>query len=112
MVLILACPTFSWQQEESKGHYLKKSNCVRLVRKICIYRFHIAYQRKRALSSNFMRNTLHLKMILFYISPNKTWSHAQFLVSPTFAFLLESLKSLSSSSWCKTMRIYFGGSLF
>lgn len=33
VVLVLACPTFSWQQEAGKGHHSKQSNCVRLERK-------------------------------------------------------------------------------
>ena len=114
VALLLACPTFCWQQEESKGHYSKKSNCVRLVRQICIP------------SLPFSEKYSSFEVVFVYISSNGVLalsfslspplslspSHAQFLINPKFPFLLESLKSLSSSSWCKTMYIYFGGSLF
>lgn len=50
---LLACPTFSWKQEASKGHSSKKSNCVRLVRKTCIVSFPRCIPQKKSFVFQF-----------------------------------------------------------
>lgn len=111
-MLVFACPTFPWQREESKGHYSKESNCVGLVRKICILSLPCCIPQRESLVFQFHEKYPSFEIIQFYIFPYRTRSLAPFCVNPTFPLLLESLKSLSSSGWCKTMHIYSGGSLF
>lgn len=112
MLLVLACPTFSWQQGGSKEHYSKKSNCARLLRRIFIL-FYIPHDKKKPLPPNFMRNILYWEAVLLSISSSSAHSPLfQSLVNHTFSFQLASLKLLFSISLYKTMCIYFSDSFF
>lgn len=111
VLLVLACPTFSWQQGGGKEHYSKESNCARLIRRIFIL-FYIPHHKKKPLPPDFMRNILYWEAVLFSISSSPAPSLLfQVLVNHTFSFQLASLKLLFSIRLDKTMCIYFSDSL-
>lgn len=103
---------FVGSRKKSKGHYSKKSNCVRLVRKICILSLPCCMPQKKSPVFQFYEKCPSFEMVLFYISPNSTLSHAVSHQSyiPLSAKILEI--SFQQQLVQDNVHFYFSGSIF